>query len=66
MFKKLCLANVKIWLAAMRSKFENLTTPFGTISLNYEVLKQEGNQEKEEVMQLLNMIPPDFLIHVDV
>jgi len=66
MFKKLCLANVKIWLAAMRSKFENLTTPFGTISLNYEVLRQEGNQEKEEVMQLLNMIPPDFLIHVDV
>jgi len=65
MFKKLCLANVKIWIAAMRSKFENLSTQFGPISLNWENLKQEGNQEKEEVMQLLNMIPPDYLLHID-
>jgi len=66
MFKKLCLANVKIWISAMRSKFENLSTQFGPINLNWENLKQEGNQEKEEVMQLLNMIPPDYLLHVDV
>lgn len=66
MFKKLCLANVKLWIAAARSKFENLTTQFGPIQLNWESLKQEGMQEKEEVMQLLNMIPPDYLIHIDV
>lgn len=66
MFKKLCLANVKIWLAANRSKFENLNTPFGTLNLNWEALKAEGNQEKEEVTQLLNMIPADWLLHIDV
>ena len=66
MFKKLCLANVKTWISAMRSKFENLSTQFGPITLNWETLKQEGNQEKEEVMTLLNMIPPDHLIHIDV
>lgn len=66
MFKKLCLANIKIWLAARRSKFENLTTPFGQINLNWEKLDADGKQEKDEVMQLLNMIPPDFLIHVCV
>jgi len=66
MFKKLCLANVKIWISSMRSKYENLSTQFGPIVLNWETLKQEGNQEKEEVMQLLNMIPPDYLVHVDV
>lgn len=66
MFKKLCLSNVKIWIAAMRSKFESLSTPFGPINLNFDVLKQEGTQEKDEVMQLLAMIPPDILIHVDV
>lgn len=66
MFKKLCLSNVKLWLSAMRSKFENLTTPFGPINLNYEKMQQEGQQEREEVMQLLNMLPPDVLIHIDV
>jgi len=66
MFKKLCLANVKIWLSSIRSKYENLTTPFGPINLNWEKLDADGKQEKEEVMVLLNMLPPDFLIHVCV
>ena len=26
-FKKMCLGNVMLWLAALRSKYENLTTP---------------------------------------
>lgn len=64
-FKKLCLANVKLWVASMRSKFENLQTPFGPLNLNYEKLQQEGQQEREECMQLLNMLPPDVLVHVD-
>jgi len=65
MFKKLCLSNTKIWIAAMRSKYENLSTQFGPINLNWETLKQEGIQEREEVMVLLNMIPPDYLVHID-
>jgi hypothetical protein len=65
MFKKLCLANVKIWIASMRSKFNTIATQFGPLDLNWETLKQEGMQEKEEVTQLLNMIPPDYLLHID-
>jgi len=65
-FKKLCLANVKIWIAANRSKFENLTTPFGTLNLNWEALKAEGAQEKEEATTLLGLIPPRWLLHIDV
>lgn len=65
-FKKLCLANVKLWVAANRSKFDNLTTPFGTMNLNWEALKAEGAQEREEAMQLLNMLPPQFLLNIDV
>lgn len=64
MFKKLCLANVKIWVANMRSKFNNLTTPFGQLDLGWDRLLQEGQTEKQEVMTDLNSIPPDhfFLI----
>lgn len=66
MFKKLCLANVKIWIAANRSKFENLTTPFGTLNLNWEALKTEGVQERDDVTTALNMVPPEWLLHIDV
>lgn len=66
MFKKLCLANVKIWISANRSKFENLTTPFGVLNLNWEAMKAEGIQEREEVVTLLGMIPPDWLLNIDV
>lgn len=32
-FKKLCLGNVMVWLSSIRSKYENLATPFGTLRL---------------------------------
>lgn len=65
-FKKLCLANVKIWISSNRSKFENLTTPFGALTLNWEAMKAEGQTEREECTQLLNILPPEMLLHLDV
>lgn len=65
-FKKLALANVKLWVSAMRSKFDQLNTPAAQLQLNWERLQTEGNQEREEVMQALNLLPTDFLIYVDV
>ena len=64
MFKKLCLANTKLWVSAMRSKFDQLATPAAQLQLNWERLETQGNQEKEEVMQALNQLPTDFLIYI--
>jgi hypothetical protein len=64
MFKKLCLANVKVWIANMRSKFNNLATPFGQMDLNWDRLLQEGQTEKQEVMVDLNSIPPDHFFEI--
>ncbi len=66
MFKPLCLANVKLWISSMRSKYAGLQTPFGTLELNWQALQQEGMQEKESVMQMIQTIPPDHLVHVSV
>ena len=65
-FKPLCLAFTKLWVAAQRSKFENLSTPFGQINLNYDTLKNEGATEKDAAMQILETLPPEILIHVGI
>jgi len=64
-FKKLCLANVKLWLASMRSKFDQLNTPVAQLQLNWERLQTEGQEERREVMESLNLLPTDFLIYID-
>lgn len=66
MFKPLCLANIKLWIASMRSKYQGLQTPFGTIELNWQQLQQEGLQEKEKIEQMLMSLPPDKLIEISV
>lgn len=63
-FKKLCLANVKLWISAMRSKFDQLNTPAAQLQLNWERLESQGNEEKREVMEALNLLPTDFLIYI--
>ena len=65
-FKPLCLANVKLWIASMRSKYEGLQTPFGNINLNWQQLQQEGLQEKEKAEQMLLSLPPDKLIEISI
>ncbi len=62
--KPLCLGYTKIWIAAMRSKFENLATPFGTLNLNYDKLQSEGQVTIDNAIVVLETIPPDILIEV--
>lgn len=63
-FKPMCLGHTKIWIAAMRSKFENLATPFGQLNLNYEKLQTEGQVLIDNAQVILDTIPPDILIEV--
>ncbi len=63
-FKPLCLAETKLWIYSIRSKFEGLNTPFGAINLNFQQLAQEGMQEKEKAEQLLISLPPDKLVEI--
>jgi hypothetical protein len=48
----------------MRSKYENLATPFGPINLNFETLKNEGQTLIDNCITVLDTIPPDILIEV--
>jgi len=61
-FKKLALADIKILIGNTRTKYQ-LSTPFGQIMNNGEMLKQEGLQERQMIIENLTQnIPPDFLI----
>lgn len=62
--KPLCLANVKLWLSALRSKFEGLTTPFGQLNLNWDKLQNEGVTERDNAIAILEALPPKILIEV--
>lgn len=63
-FKPLALGHTKLWIASMRSKFENLSTPFGALNLNFAELKAEGQTLIDNVQAILDTIPPDVLIEV--
>jgi hypothetical protein len=63
-FKPLCLANVKQWISALRSKYEGLNTPFGEIRVNWQKLEQEYQQEFQELEQKLLRAPGDHYIHI--
>lgn len=65
-FKPYALAHVKGWLSALRSKYESIQLPMGQINLNWQKLEDEANRDKEKYEQLMNMLPPDFLVHVSV
>lgn len=63
-FKPMCLGHTKLWIASMRSKFENLATPFGALNLNFAELKAEGQATLDAVQAILDTLPPDILIEV--
>lgn len=63
-FKPLCLGHTKLWIASMRSKFENLATPFGALNLNYDKLQSEGQILIDNAQTILDTIPPDVFIEV--
>lgn len=61
-FKDLCAGHIMVWIANMRSKFESLTTPFGNLNINWQQLKADGNDLVQRSLQLLDNLPPDFLV----
>lgn len=64
MFKPYCIGSVCEWVSALRSKYENLSTPFGPINLNWQKLEQDGKELKQEVQQKLDMLPLDKFIEI--
>ncbi len=61
-FKKMCLGQASLWIAAMRSKYDNLTTSFGPLPINWQDLRSEGQRMMEEVNQQLLTLPPDKFV----
>ena len=60
-FLKFCLADIKIVLGNIRTKFQNLTTPYGEIPINPGI-KDEGMTEKREVIEILETKVPNLTI----
>jgi len=60
-FLKFCLADIKILLGNIRTKFQNLTTPYGEIPINAGI-KDEGIAEKREVIEILDTKVPNLTI----
>jgi len=61
-FKKMCLGEVMSLVAAQRSKYENLSTQFGPIPINWERLEQKSQEILQEVESKLDAMPPEYLI----
>ena len=64
MFKQLALGHIQRWLAAKRAMFENVSTPFGQINLNWNKLEADSQTNIQEATQKLELIPPDKLLEV--
>ena len=60
-FKKLAAADVIDYVISLRSKFEQLTTPQGTINLNINRLEQKSMNLRNSAMQKLENTQPDVL-----
>jgi hypothetical protein len=61
-FKKMCLSAILKYLYSIRSKFNNLSTPFGQIQLNTQDLQTRFQQIDQEVADSFNWIPPNQLL----
>ena len=65
-FKDLCLADIMYKVGRIRSKFEQINSPQGPISLNGQELKNEGMQLRREVLDKLEFIPPqEYMYFID-
>ena len=62
-FRPMCLAEIMAIIAAMRRKYKSLTTPFGTIELNYDELQNRADTLKTSIQEKLDSLPPDVLLH---
>jgi len=53
-FKPFCYADILILLGNIRSKFQQLSTPIGQIQTNAELLIQQGQQLKQQIISELS------------
>lgn len=56
--KPLALGHVQTWLAALRSKYENLSTPAGEIQVNWQKLEQDAEKNLERAKEKLEQQMP--------
>jgi len=61
--KALALANVKIAIGNIRTKYQSFDTPFGSITLAYDI-KQEGMDELRTIIEELKVSPPPIPVMV--
>lgn len=61
-FKKKALADIMLLISAMRKKYDNLTTPFGQININWQDLENTARDILSEVYSELDAMPPEYLI----
>lgn len=62
--KPWCVAEILENVAAIRSKFQNLSTPFAEINLNVTELLNKSEQIKTQIQEKLDATPPDHLIYI--
>ena len=63
LFRDLALGDIMIYLARIRCKFNNFNTPFGMVTLDADVLLQEGKEIKARVIAELKRNPPEQYIY---
>ena len=63
-FKKLCLGQIQKILSSVRSKYSEISTPFGPIRLDYQELKSDAQMNIDQAMEILKTVPLDHIIHM--
>ena len=63
-FKPLCYGHTLRWIAALRSKYENLATPMGEVRVNWQKMEQDAERILQETKQLMNEILPDHYLKI--
>ena len=58
-FTDLALADVMDMLGSIRTKYQDFQTPFGTVQLNGDALKNEAEQLRSRVLEKLDTLPPN-------
>lgn len=61
--RKLAVADVVDYIVAIRSRFENITTPSGQIQLNVQGLQQIGDRFRQEAQRILEdqIVPEKYM-----
>jgi len=65
-FKRLCLGYIQETLASVRSKFEELNTPYGQIRINFQKLQEDANTNLQYARDQLNLVPSDHVLYINV